>query len=187
MQIINADVCRVTMLVNTSDISSMTLEAWLPANWTGRFLSGGNGGLSGCIQYVDLSYGSSSGFATVSGNNGHNGTSAIPFYEHPEVLEGYAHRAVYTGGFIGKQVTEEFYKDSVSKSYIMGCSGGGRQGFKMAQSFPEVFDGIVAAAPAINFINMISWSGWLSTIAGFKKNHQTLLARPFGKSSMRRL
>lgn len=71
------------MLVNTSDSSSMTLEAWLPSNWTGRFLSGGNGGLSGCIQYVGLSYGSASGFATVSGNNGHDGSSAAPMYQQP--------------------------------------------------------------------------------------------------------
>jgi feruloyl esterase len=155
------------MLVGTSETSSMTLEAWLPANWSGRFLSGGNGGLTGCVQYVDLSYGSASGFATVSGNNGHNGSSGEPFYQHPEVLEDYVYRAILTGGIVGKQVTNTFYNDNVSKSYFMGCSGGGRQGFKMAQSFPEVFDGIVAAAPAINFVNMINWGGWLSSVAGF--------------------
>ncbi|KAF2182947.1 putative feruloyl esterase [Zopfia rhizophila CBS 207.26] len=169
-QIIGANVCRVAMLVNTTETSNMTLEVWLPVNWTGRFLSGGNGGLTGCIQYVDLSYGSSSGFATVSGNNGHNGSSGQPFYQHPEVLEDYVYRAIYTGGVVGKQVTHAFYKNSVSKSYFMGCSGGGRQGFKMAQSFPDVFDGIVAAAPAINSNNLISWGGWLSTIAGFNTN-----------------
>lgn len=155
------------MLVNTSSSSSMTLEAWLPSNWTGRFLSGGNGGLSGCIQYPDLSYGSSSGFATVSGNNGHNGSSAMPMYQQPGVLEDYVYRAIYTGGVVGKEVAGAFYGDSVSKSYFMGCSGGGRQGFKMAQSFPDIFDGIIAAAPAINFNNLINFGGWLSTIAGF--------------------
>lgn len=155
------------MLVNTSSTSSMTLEAWLPSNWTGRFLSGGNGGLSGCVQYVDLNYGSWSGFATVSGNNGHNGSSAAPMYQQPEVLEDYVYRAIYTGGVVGKQVAGAFYGDDVSKSYYMGCSGGGRQGFKLAQSFPEIFDGIIAAAPAINFNNLINFGAWLSTIAGF--------------------
>lgn len=51
------------------------MEAWLPQNWTGRFLSGGNGGLNGCIDYVTLGYGAGLGFATVAANNGHNGTS----------------------------------------------------------------------------------------------------------------
>lgn len=163
------------MLVNTSDTSSMTLEAWLPSNWTGRFLSGGNGGLSGCVQYVDLSYGSSSGFATVSGNNGHNGSSAEPFYQRPDVLEDYAYRAIHTGGVVGKKVAATFYGERVLKSYFMGCSGGGRQGFKMAQSFPELFDGIVAAAPAIDFINLINFGGWLSTVAGFETNSSTFV------------
>ncbi|PSN61800.1 putative feruloyl esterase [Corynespora cassiicola Philippines] len=176
-QIIRADVCRVAMLVNTSDTSSMTLEAWLPSKWTGRFLSGGNGGLTGCVQYVDLSYGSASGFATVSGNNGHNGSSAEPFYQHPEILEDYVYRAIYTGGVVGKEVAAAFYGENASKSYFMGCSGGGRQGFKMAQSFPELFDGIIAAAPAINFVNLINFGGWLSTIAGFETNSSTFITK----------
>jgi feruloyl esterase len=166
------------MRVNTSENSSMTLEAWLPVAWTGRFLSGGNGGLSGCIQYPDLSYGSSSGFATVSGNNGHNGSSGEPFYQHPEVLEDYAYRAIYTGSVVGQAITEAFYGEKISKSYFMGCSGGGRQGLKMAQSFPDVFDGIVVAAPAIDAINLISWGGWLSTVAGTNRSSPDFISEP---------
>lgn len=176
-----ADVCRVAMTVDTSATSSMSLEAWLPANWTGRFLSGGNGGLTGCVQYPDLSYGSASGFATVSGNNGHNGTSGESFYQQPDVLEDYVYRAIYTGATVGKEVTGAFYEEDVAKSYYMGCSGGGRQGFKMAQSFPEVFDGIVAAAPAIDFINFISWGGWLSTLAGFDQDSPEFITESLWK------
>lgn len=57
--------CRVAMYVTTSYRSGITLEAWLPTNWTGRFLSTGNGGVSGCIQYADLAYTAGLGFATV--------------------------------------------------------------------------------------------------------------------------
>ncbi|KAG6368698.1 hypothetical protein INS49_002911 [Diaporthe citri] len=175
-QIIRSEVCRVAMLVNTSSSSSMTLEAWLPSNWTGCFLIGGNGGLSGCIQYPNLSYGSSSGFATVSGNNGHNGSSAAPIYQQPDVLEDYVYRAIYTGGVVGKQIAGAFYGNSVSKSYYMGCSGGGRQGFKLAHFFPEIFGGIIAAAPAINFNNLINFGGWLSTIAGFNTSSPNFIS-----------
>jgi feruloyl esterase len=31
-------------------VIGITLEAWMPTNWTGRFLSTGNGDISGCIQ-----------------------------------------------------------------------------------------------------------------------------------------
>lgn len=58
------------MKVATTNRSEITLEAWLPTNWTGRFLSTGNGGTSGCIQYEDIAYGAMEGFATVGANNG---------------------------------------------------------------------------------------------------------------------
>ena len=73
-QVVSVDLCRIAMYVATSDRSGMwwyevlyereeayswvigiTLEAWLPTNWTGRFLSTGNGGISGCIQCQYLS------------------------------------------------------------------------------------------------------------------------------------
>lgn len=47
-QVVFADLCRVNMNVSTSNMSGIVLEAWLPKNWTGRFLSTGNGGLGGC-------------------------------------------------------------------------------------------------------------------------------------------
>ena len=47
-QVVFVDLCRVNMNVSTSNMSGIILEAWLPKNWTGRFLSTGNGGLGGC-------------------------------------------------------------------------------------------------------------------------------------------
>lgn len=48
-QTVSADMCRVAMAVDTSKSSQITLEAWFPRDYTGRFLSTGNGGLSGCM------------------------------------------------------------------------------------------------------------------------------------------
>lgn len=45
--LVTSDLCRVAIHVPTSSRSGITLEAWLPVNWTGRFLS--TGGESGCI------------------------------------------------------------------------------------------------------------------------------------------
>lgn len=57
-QVVNSDVCRVSLFVRTSDRSNVSMEVWLPPTeaWGGRFLSTGNGGLGGCIQYEDLAY-----------------------------------------------------------------------------------------------------------------------------------
>ncbi|KAK5109572.1 hypothetical protein LTR62_006923 [Meristemomyces frigidus] len=153
------DLCRIAMLVKTSAISNITLEAWLPTNWTGRFLSTGNGGLGGCIQYTDIAYGTSLGFATVGANNGHNGTSGDAFYMNTEIVADFAYRSMHTGVVVGKAITKAFYKQDYKKSYYLGCSTGGRQGFKEVQDFPADFDGVVVGAPAVAFNNLSSWSG----------------------------
>jgi feruloyl esterase len=64
-QVVPKDICRVALHVATSNRSGISMEAWLPSNWTGRFLSTGNGGLAGCVGYADMAYGSSLGFASV--------------------------------------------------------------------------------------------------------------------------
>lgn len=41
--------CRIALNVTTSSKSQIFMEAWLPSNYSGRFLSTGNGGLGGCM------------------------------------------------------------------------------------------------------------------------------------------
>lgn len=169
------------MNVTTSSSSSIILEAWLPSQWNGRFLSTGNGGLNGCIGWGILAYANAEQFAAVGANNGHNGTSGKPFLNSPEVVEDFAYRSVYTGAVIGKQVTEQFYASAVNKSYYLGCSTGGRQAWKFAQDFPDVFDGIVAGSPALDFNHLTDWSGYLSEVAGFDNTSSTFIpARLWG-------
>jgi feruloyl esterase len=91
--VVPADICRIALSVSTSNRSGFNMEAWLPSNWTGRFLSGGNGGLNGCVDYDNLAYTSSLGFSSVGTNNGHNGTSGKPFFNNPDVVEDFAYRA----------------------------------------------------------------------------------------------
>ncbi|KAJ3543787.1 hypothetical protein NM208_g3392 [Fusarium decemcellulare] len=157
-QQVSADICRVTLQVATSSRSQIKMEAWLPKNWTGRFLSTGNGGLGGCIQYEDIDYAASLGFATVGTNNGHDGMTGKLFLNNPEVIEDFAYRALHTGVVLGKDISKTFYGKPYTKSYYLGCSTGGRQGWKEVQSFPDDFDGVVAGAPAFSFNNLTSWS-----------------------------
>ncbi|KAF2128215.1 tannase and feruloyl esterase [Dothidotthia symphoricarpi CBS 119687] len=174
--VVPADICRVGLYVATSTRSGFNMEAWLPSNWTGRFLSGGNGGLNGCIKYQDLAYTSGVGFASVGTNNGHNGTRGYAFANNTDVVQDFAYRAMHTGVVVGKQVTKAFYGKTHKKSYYFGCSTGGRQGFKAAQDFPEDFDGIVAGAPAVSFNNLTSWSGRFYTLTG-TANSSTFVTR----------
>ncbi|KPM44575.1 putative feruloyl esterase B-2 [Neonectria ditissima] len=164
--VVSKDLCRVALRVETSEQSEISLEAWLPAKWNKRFLSTGNGGWGGCIQYEDLEYTTSLGFATVGANNGHNGTSGAPFLNAPEVVKDFAWRSIHTGVVVGKQITKSFYARNFTNSYYLGCSTGGRQGMKSVQSFPGDFDGVVVGAPALAFNRLNGWSAHFYGLTG---------------------
>ncbi|KAI8265991.1 putative feruloyl esterase [Colletotrichum sp. SAR11_239] len=157
-QAVSVNLCRVVGKVPTSDGSGFWFEAWLPEDWSGRFLATGNGGLGGCIQYYDVEYGASLEFATIATNNGHQGYTGAPFLHNLDVIQDFAYRSIEKGIFIGKQVTQEFYGKSYTKGYYLGCSTGGRQGLKAVQSFPNLFNGVVVGAPAIAWNNLTSWA-----------------------------
>ncbi|KAM0437875.1 hypothetical protein ACHAPT_002240 [Fusarium lateritium] len=165
-QVVKTDICRLSFNVSTSTNSSVRFETWLPLEWSGRFLGVGNGGLGGCVRYDDLNYGSSHGFATIGTNNGHEGNQGQPFYKHPGTVEDYAYRAVHLEAVLGKKIVQTFYGTQHKKSYYLGCSTGGRQGFKEAQEFPEDFDGIVAGAPAFDMLGLFYWTGYLALAVG---------------------
>ncbi|KAH7120934.1 Tannase/feruloyl esterase [Dendryphion nanum] len=167
-------VCRVNLRVQTSEESSVEIEVWLPEQWTGRILSIGNGGFGGCVPYADIEYGTYYGFATISTDNGHSGMSGGAFYRQPQVLEDFVWRAFYTGVVLGKDVVKQFYGQAHQKSYYLGCSTGGRQGWKAVQSYPDLFDGVVAGAPAIPYNGLIPWAAFALKTLGLNISNAAL-------------
>ncbi|KAJ6492482.1 tannase and feruloyl esterase [Mycena vitilis] len=161
-----APLCRVYFVTNTTSTSAVHGEAWLPDTWYGRFLGLGNGGLSGCIDYVSLDYGVSLNFATVGVDNGHDGSSGLPLLNHPEVINDYAFRATHIEAVIGKEIIAAYYGAPAAKSYFLSCSGGGRQGMQEALKFPADFDGILTGAPATDFNHLAGWQGMLAHYIG---------------------
>jgi feruloyl esterase len=51
-QAVAANICRLALSIKTSTKSNITFEAWLPEDWSGRFLATGNGGIDGCVSPV---------------------------------------------------------------------------------------------------------------------------------------
>jgi feruloyl esterase len=81
---------------------------------------------------------------------------------------------LYAMTVVGKDVTKQFYGTPHKKSYYLGCSQGGRQGFKAAQSNPELFDGIVVGAPGLRLPGLFEhMTRWLRTI-GTNVNNMTV-------------
>ncbi|QDS76766.1 hypothetical protein FKW77_001803 [Venturia effusa] len=165
-QKVSFDTCRVAAYTKTSERSGIHYGLWMPRSWSGRFMSHGNARLSGCIDYESLAYSTSAEFAAISANGGHNGTSGGALFHNSDVVADFVWRSVHTGVVIGKAITKTFYGKPHSKSYYLGCSTAGRQGFKSIQDFPEDFDGVVVGAPALAFNNLTSWSGHFYQITG---------------------
>jgi hypothetical protein len=61
---------------------------------------------------------------------------------------------------IGQAITESYHGEKPAYSYWTGCSTGGRQGLMLAQRYPELYDGIVALAPAINWDTFLVTEYW---------------------------
>ncbi|KAL3456644.1 tannase and feruloyl esterase family protein [Aspergillus heterothallicus] len=169
MQSPGIEVCRVQVNITTSSQSSTLAEVWLPAEesrWNGRLAATGNGALNGCIDYQNVAYLAGRGFAACGDNGGHHGYSGEAFFNNKEVIIDFAHRARHSTVELSKAVVHSFYKKSHTYSYYYGCSTGGRQGFKSAQTYPTDFDGIIAGAPAFDFNHLVDWSGHFYGITG---------------------
>ena len=166
------DLCRVTLNVQTSGSSSAYVEVWLPNGnetaWNGRTINTDNGGLNGCVHYVDINYAAGLGFAAIGDNGGHNSSSFDGTWtlNNNEAILDWAYRSRHASVNVGKQVTEQFYSQQPSYSYYFGCSTGGQQGLHSAQYFPDDFDGIIAGSAAADFNHLEDWSGRFVQLTG---------------------
>jgi feruloyl esterase len=166
------DLCQVTLNIKTSGTGEVYSEVWLPngntTEWNGRSMNTDNGGLNGCIHYVDMSYVSGMGFAAIGDNAGHNGSSFDGTWtmNNNEAIVDWAYRARHAAVEIGKETINQFYNKAADKSYYIGCSAGGAQGVQSAEKYPEDFDGIIAGAAANDFNHLQGWSAHFLTLTG---------------------
>jgi len=70
---------------------------------------------------------------------------------------------------IAKAIVRAYSGQRPKRSYFVGCSDGGREALMEAQRFPGDFDGIVAGAPANN---------WVRLFAGMVAGENALLEHP---------
>lgn len=138
----------------------------LATDWNERFQMVGGGGWG--TGYTSALYQAvADGYSSVATDGGHDNDA--PVADWGLVSEGnvnwpllwnFAVVALDEGASLGKLATELYYGTPAKYSYWNGCSTGGRQGHIMAQQHPEQFDGILAAAPAINWQRFIVQEYW---------------------------
>jgi hypothetical protein len=153
--------CLVKVLVP----QAINIWVGLPMNgaWNGRWQSVGGGVYAGVVDVPREAI--RAGFAAATTDTGHSGSRPgipVPFLDgsfgmlrpgEPNIAlqKDFAYRSEHLMAVIGKQLVLAFYGTAPKYSYWNGCSTGGRQGLRMAQDYPEDYDGILAGAPAIHW------------------------------------
>ncbi len=157
--------CRVAATLDTE----IEIELWMPQDWNGRFLGVGNGGMTGAINYPAMRDGLKRGFATASTDTGHTTPASFSgmfdsswVAGHPQRVVDFGHNGHHRMAEVSKTIVAAYYGQAAKYNYYSGCSSGGWQGFTEAQKYPGDYDGIVAGAPAFNFVKLQTRSLWLS-------------------------
>jgi feruloyl esterase len=155
--------CRVQVTSKPSSDSDIKIEYWLPVNgWNGNFEANGNGGWTGSITDNTLAAGMRRGYAAAMTDTGHEGGSPSFAVGHPEKVIDFGYRAVHEMAITGKALIKAFYGRDARHSYWNGCSAGGRQGLKAAQTYPEDFDAVVAGSPGLNWTGRSTQAVWIA-------------------------
>jgi hypothetical protein len=153
----NPGVCRVTA-VTTHPPAGDRIRIWVAiptSNWNGRFLGTGGGGfLGGSEAGVNppVALGFAAG-ATDTGHEGGAGSFALNAQGRLDwqAIRNNAHVGIHEMTMTGKALTQAMYGVAPKYAYFNGCSTGGRQGLMEAQRYPQDYDGLASAAPAINW------------------------------------
>jgi pimeloyl-ACP methyl ester carboxylesterase len=158
--------CQVTAIVTHPPAGDrVTIWIGLPlTNWNGRFQGTGGGGFLGghpASLRGPVARGFSAG-ATDTGHEGGNGNFALDAdgRQNWQAIIDNAYLGIHEMTVVGKALTKAFYGHAPRYSYFVGGSTGGRQGLMEAQRFPDDYDGIISACPAINWHRFVSASLW---------------------------
>ncbi len=133
-------------------------EMRLPLAWNGRFFHQVNGGLDGAVVPAVGGIGGGAppvgalqmGFAVVSSDAGHAASLGPRFGIDPQARRDYGYNAVAELTPVARNLIAQAYGREPDRSYIGGCSNGGRHAMVAAARLPGQYDGILAGNPGFN-------------------------------------
>lgn len=173
------DICLITITyTHRGQEDVVNTYIGLPLNkkdWNSEFLMTGGGGWYAGGQ-PELFSPVLAGYASSSTDGGHDNVATLADWalkqngdiNWPNVQD-FSSVAIAEAAILGKMATKMYYGSAPKYSYWHGCSTGGRQGHAMAQQHPELFDGIVAGAPAVSwekFAPAVFWGPLMANLLG---------------------
>lgn len=135
-------------------------EMRLPQAWNGRFYYQANGGIDGVVQPAlgalgggPLTGALAQGFAVISSDAGHTGRQNPRFGADPQARADYGYQAVGALTPMAKALIAAAYGKGPDRSYIGGCSNGGRHTMVAAARYGDQYDGFLVGAPGYRLPN----------------------------------
>ena len=135
-------------------------EMRLPQAWNGRFYYQANGGIDGVVVPAQGALGGgpltgalAQGFAVISSDAGHTGRQNPRFGADPQARTDYGYNAVAALTPMAKGLIATAYGKGPDRSYIGGCSNGGRHTLVTAARIGEQYDGYLVGAPGYRLPN----------------------------------
>ena len=155
--------CLVTgqMFQRTSAVDGQNyaigFEMRLPNAWNGRFFYQANGGTDGSVVTATGPAGPAAidsalnqGLAVISTDAGHNASQNATFGVDPQARLDYGYQAVGKLTPMAKSVIQTAYGKGPDRSYIGGCSNGGRHTMVAAARYADQYDGYLVGDPGFN-------------------------------------
>ena len=156
------DFCSVVGYVRPA----INFEIRMPLEgWNGGFYMTGCGGFCGSVLIDAPGFintplpGLKRGYAVSTTDSGHWGagsTDARWAYHNRLAEVDWGDRGIRETAKVSKTVIAAFYGSEAQRSIFQGCSTGGRQANMLAVRDPELFDGIINGAPALDYTGLVA-------------------------------
>jgi poly(3-hydroxybutyrate) depolymerase len=158
---------RKATIAGTEQDFAIGFEMRLPKAWNGRFYHQVNGGIDGVVQPALGAHGGGpitgallQGFAVISSDAGHTGRQNPRFGEDPQARADYGYQAVGKLTSMAKALIAAAYSKGPDRSYIGGCSNGGRHTMIAAARYQNHYDGFLVGAPGYRLPNAALAQMW---------------------------
>ncbi|KAF2874005.1 feruloyl esterase B precursor [Massariosphaeria phaeospora] len=163
--------CEIKVYLTHQGVDDRVLvQTWLPLSqdlWNERFQATGGGAWATGMLDLALGPAIASGYAASSTDGGHPFDFLAADWMLKEdksinwdLVHNFATRSLSEQVYVGKSLAEQYYGLQPRYSYWNGCSQGGRQGFAVAQRYPGLLDGVLAAAPALKLLDVVLSGIW---------------------------
>jgi feruloyl esterase len=143
--------CKVMGSIHNLPQSTIEFEVALPTSkWNGKYFFAGGGGFNGTIPKLDQAL--AEGYAAASSDTGHKGDSLDGQWalSNLQAQVNYAYLATHVTTLISKEIVRAYYGQSERRSYLVGCSNGGKMALMEVQRYPDDFDAAIAGDPVID-------------------------------------